>query len=211
MNTAGMVHETTEDQRSVWRKGEGDLQLQRLLPKLNIVNVVATAELKQFVNLENLVYANGFLYDTAIYRCAYLKDNATMAKVSIFSTGKMISIGTKSYEEAAHDLTYATQRLAQLGLISKIPINVKLQNIVATGDIGRTIDIEKLSVKLPNVIYEPEQFPGAIYYAKELDGASILIFASGKVVLAGLKRQELLEVGKRVLADLAHGLSTIGQ
>ena len=89
-------------------------------------------------------------------------------------------------------------------IITKNRITVKLQNIVATGDIGQTIDIERLSVKLPNVIYEPEQFPGAIYHAKELEGASILVFASGKVVFAGLKRQELLEVGKRVLTDLAH-------
>ena len=59
-------------------------------------------------------------------------------------------------------------------------------------------------MRLPNIIYEPEQFPGAIYYAKELEGASILIFDSGKVVFAGLKRQELLEVGKRVLTDLAY-------
>lgn len=174
-----------------------------MLPKLSIVNVVATAELSQFVNLERLVYVPGFLYDTAIYRCAYLKENKTRAKVSIFSTGKMISVGTKSYENARRDLNYAVKRLAGLGLISKVRINVKLQNIVATADIGHTIDIERLATNVPNVIYEPEQFPGAIYYAKELEGASILIFASGKVVFAGLKRQELLEVGKRVLTDLA--------
>jgi transcription initiation factor TFIID TATA-box-binding protein len=173
--------------------------LQRLLPKLNVVNVVATAELGQFVNLERLVYVPGFLYNTAIYRCAYLKDNRTRAKISIFSTGKMISAGTKSYKDAKHDLNYAAKRLAEIGLVTKARINVKLQNIVATGDIGHTIDIERLATELPNVIYEPEQFSGAIYYAKELEGASILIFASGKVVFAGLKRGELLERGKRVL------------
>jgi len=115
----------------------------------------------------------------------------------------MISVGTKSYEDAKHDLNYAAKRVADLGLVTKVRINVKLQNIVATGDIGHTLDIERLTMKLPNIIYEPEQFPGAIYYAKELEGASILIFASDKVVFAGLKRQELLETGKRVLTDLA--------
>jgi transcription initiation factor TFIID TATA-box-binding protein len=75
--------------------------------------------------------------------------------------------------------------------------------MVATGEIGHSIDIERLSTKLPNIIYEPEQFPGAIYYAKELEGASILIFANGKVVFAGLKREELLEVGRQVLVKLA--------
>jgi transcription initiation factor TFIID TATA-box-binding protein len=86
---------------------------------------------------------------------------------------------------------------------------VKLQNIVATGEIGCVLDIEKLSVKLPNITYEPEQFAGAIYYAKELEGASILIFANGKVVFAGLKRPHLLEVGRQLLIKLAQLVSEI--
>ena len=84
---------------------------------------------------------------------------------------------------------------------------MKLQNIVATADIGQSVDLERISSKLPHVIYEPEQFPGAIYYAKELEGASILIFANGKVVFAGLKTQELLEVGKSVLLELTRLIS----
>jgi transcription initiation factor TFIID TATA-box-binding protein len=174
-----------------------------LLPKVSIVNVVATAELEQVVNLTKLVYVNGFLYDTAIYRCAYLKDKRTRAKVSIFSTGKMICVGAKSFDDAKHDLNYATRKLAELGLVSKRKITVKVRNIVATGDIGHAVDIERFSAKLPNIIYEPEQFPGAIYYAKELEGASILIFANGKVVFAGLKREDLLQVGRQVLIKLA--------
>ena len=175
------------------------MEFQRLVPKLSIVNVVATAELNQHIVLERLVHERGFFYDTAIYRCAYLKDRKTRAKVSVFSTGKMISVGAKSLEDARHDLNHATRRLEQLRLIRPTKIAMKLQNIVATGEIGQAIDIEKLSTTLPNIIYEPEQFPGAIYYAKEPEGASILIFANGKVVFAGLKRKELLEVGQHVL------------
>jgi len=115
----------------------------------------------------------------------------------------MISIGTKSFKAAKHDLNYAARRLAELGLISSTKIKVRLQNIVATGDLGHSVDIESLALRLPNVIYEPEQFPGAIYYAKELEGASILIFANGKVVFAGLRRQELVETAKKVLVELA--------
>lgn len=87
-----------------------------------------------------------FLYDTAIYRCAYLK---------------------LEQEKSC-----------------------------------KPVDIEKLSTKLPNIIYEPEQFPAAIYYAKELEGTSILIFASGKVVIAGLRSERLVGIARRVLAKL---------
>ncbi len=114
----------------------------------------------------------------------------------------MISVGAKSFEAAKHDLNYATKRLAELGLISSTRIKPILQNIVATGEIGQVVDIEKLSTKLPNIMYEPEQFPGAIYYAKELEGASILIFASGKVVIAGLRDERLLETARKTLVKL---------
>ena len=119
----------------------------------------------------------------------------------------MISVGAKSFAAARRDLNYATRRLRELGLISRTKITMKLQNIVATADIGQSVDLERISSKLPHVIYEPEQFPGAIYYAKELEGASILIFANGKVVFAGLKTQELLEVGKSVLLELTRLIS----
>jgi transcription initiation factor TFIID TATA-box-binding protein len=180
--------------------------LQRLLPMLNIVNVVATGDLKQLINLDRLANVDEFRYDPAVYHCAYLQNRETVAKIIVFASGKLISVGAKSFRDAKHDLEYAAGRLAELGFITSMKIHVKLQNIVATGDIGRPVDIEKLSIKLPSIIYEPEQFPGAIYYAKELEGASILIFASGKVVFAGLKRKELLEVGKHVLIELARSV-----
>ena len=175
---------------------------QKLVPTLTIVNLIATAELKQPVDLEKLVYVEGFLYDTAIYRCAYLKDNKTRSKVSIFSSGKMISVGSRSLRVARHDLNYAAKRLTELGLISPTKLKVRVQNIVATAKLGHQIDLEKLAEALPSVIYEPEQFPGAIYYAKELEGASVLIFANGKLVFAGLREESSLETASKVATDL---------
>ena len=177
--------------------------MRKLLPALTIVNLIATAELRQPVELEKLVHVDGFLYDTAIYRCAYLKDRNMKSKISIFSTGKMISVGSKSIQTAKHDLHYTSRRLAELGLITPKRITVKLQNIVATSSLGRSIRLENLSARLPQTIYEPGQFPGAIHYAKELEGASILIFANGKVVFAGLRRLDLLDTAKQVLMQLA--------
>jgi transcription initiation factor TFIID TATA-box-binding protein len=70
------------------------------------------------------------------------------------------------------------------------------------------VDIERLAIKLPDIIYEPEQFPGAIYHARELEGASILIFASGKAVFAGLKSLESLKTARQVLTRLGQQTST---
>ena len=176
--------------------------MQRLLPKLSIVNLVATSELNQFVNLERLVGVEGFRY---AQQCTDvpLKDPRTRGKVSIFSTGRMICVGAKSLDGARLDLQHATWKLARLGLITRTKTIVKLRNIVATGELGKPIDIERLAAKLPNVLYEPEQFPGAIYHAEELEGGSVLVFASGNVVFAGLKSLGLLEVARHTLENLA--------
>jgi transcription initiation factor TFIID TATA-box-binding protein len=178
---------------------------QELAPNLTIVNVVATAELGQSVSLEELIYSSGFVYDEAIYHCAYLKDDRTIGKVCIFATGKMICIGTRSLDAAKHDLAYAARKLADLGLVKATQVAVKPQNIVATSRLGRAVDVKKASAMLPNIVYRPEQFPGAIYHAKELEGASILIFASGRIVFAGLKSRTLPKA-KDVLKKLAQQL-----
>lgn len=174
----------------------------RLTSEPRVVNLVATAELGQVVKLERLANIEGILYDTAIYRCAYLKDKNTKSKVSIFSTGKMISFGTKSLSDAKHDMNYAAKRLAQLGLVNPTKISVRLQNIVAVSDLGHAVDLDELAKILPNIIYEPEQFPAAIHYAKDLEGASVLIFSNGKLVFAGLRKLLLLEVASKVADDI---------
>jgi TATA-box binding protein (TBP) (component of TFIID and TFIIIB) len=181
------------------------------VPRLVIVNVVCTADLKQFIDLETLAHCRGFQYSTSIYRgrCAYLKDKETEGKVTIFATGKMISIGSRAYSAAKRDLHYAATRLEHSGLISRARMQVKLRNIVATAMLREEINLETLSSNIPHVIYEPEQFPAAIYFATELDGASILIFSNGKLVFAGLKTKEHMTAARKVVENLVETLSGI--
>jgi len=63
---------------------------------------------------------------------------------------------------------------------------IKIQNIVATTDLGQPIPLVKLAETLPNTEYNPEQFPGLVMRIKE-PKTSALIFSSGKVVCTGAK------------------------
>jgi len=165
--------------------------------------VIVTADLHQPIRLERLVYAKGFLYDTAIYQCAYLKDENTHGKVSVFASGRTISVGAKSYRSAREDLAYCLKRLVCLGLIHRTRLETKIRNIVATADLRRPVKLETIAFKIGHVMYEPEQFPSAVYYDPELEGASILIFASGKLVLAGLRNTSALRTARSVVARLS--------
>ncbi len=171
------------------------------LPGVAIVNLVATADLGQSVRLESLCLAEGFNYDRGVYHCAYLKDVETKGKVCIFASGKLISIGTRDLPSAARDIRYAASRMAELGLVSNSAPEAKVQNIVAVADLGEPINLERAAQSLPDVLYEPEEFPGAIWRPPQLGEATLLIFANGKVVCTGLKRLESLDVARRVLAD----------
>ncbi|MGI0102635.1 MAG: TATA box-binding protein, partial [Nitrosotalea sp.] len=67
-------------------------------------------------------------------------------------------------------------------------LTVKLQNIVASIDLGGGIRLPIAARSLPRCMYEPEQFPGIIY--RMIDPKTvILIFVSGKLVCAGARNE----------------------
>ncbi|MEM0048752.1 MAG: TATA-box-binding protein [Ignisphaera sp.] len=70
-------------------------------------------------------------------------------------------------------------------------INVKVENIVATVSIGQNIDLDYLDKVLPNVEYDPEQFPGLVL---RMDNPKVtaLVFRSGRMVVTGAKSTPML-------------------
>jgi hypothetical protein len=74
--------------------------------KFEIVNIVATADLRQQVELTEIAKIRYTIHDQEIYggRVAYLKTPAMHGKTTIFPSGKLISVGTKTREQAQHDL-----------------------------------------------------------------------------------------------------------
>jgi transcription initiation factor TFIID TATA-box-binding protein len=156
--------------------------------EIKIVNVVCTTDLKQKIDLTNF---NNFQYLSANldrYCCGYVKTKKMIGRVSIFQSGKLISIGTKSTKFSFNELRIACNLLKKHKLIKSFKIEPKIRNIVATVDLQRKIDLEKIALQIPKIMYEPEQFPGLIL---RLIGSNVaLIFASGKAVLTGAKSYE---------------------
>lgn len=171
--------------------------------RISIVNVVATAALDRPVDLESIKesFPQEVVHDPEIYggRTAYFKSCKMQGKVSIFPSGKMISIGTRSIETATQELTSVAKTLN-----ASLKTGPKVQNIVATANLGFEVDLYKIaSLK---AIYEPDQFPGAIIHLPLHENdtvASILLFASGKLVCVGLKDPNDIRVAiEQLLAKL---------
>ena len=119
-----------------------NLKIKKGLPmiKSKIVNVVATAALNQEFALEEARKFNGVIYDSDVYggRVAYFKTSTMQGKVSIFCSGKMISVGTKSEEVAFQELEATKDYFVKKGLISEVLLEPQVRNIVVCVDFGKT-------------------------------------------------------------------------
>jgi len=64
--------------------------------------------------------------------------------------------------------------------------NFKVENIVASADLGVELDLYAIAKASPDVDYEPEQFPGAIYKIHN-PKVALLLFKNGKIICTGAK------------------------
>jgi transcription initiation factor TFIID TATA-box-binding protein len=101
----------------------------------------------------------------------------------------MVCTGAKSETEARRAVTKVVKELKKGGIIIISKPELKIQNIVASASLGGMIDLEKAAYTLSRTMYEPEQFPGLIYRV-ETPKVVILLFASGKLVCTGAKKEE---------------------
>ncbi len=76
----------------------------------------------------------------------------------------------------------------------KNPEYLKIENIVASGAIADSIDLEVISTTIENCELNKKRFPGAVYRIQD-PKIAMLIFSSGKVVLTGVKSNDALKIG----------------
>jgi transcription initiation factor TFIID TATA-box-binding protein len=157
---------------------------------IKIQNIVASVSLNQKIDLQEIVEKfpqteyNPSVFPGLVFRLKKPK-TATL----IFGTGKMVCTGAKSEKESRSAVEKVVKELRHQGIqINEKPL-VTIQNIVASAALGGEIDLESLVYKLNRVMYEPEQFPGAVYRMDEPQ-VVFLIFSAGKLVCVGAKKEE---------------------
>jgi len=156
---------------------------------VKVVNVVASATLGQRVNLDSVI--EGFpnaefpskRFPGLVFRLKKPK-TATL----IFRSGKIICTGGRSENEASKAVENVVRGLIKRGIIIPKKSEVKINNIVASANFGRYVDLESVS-KLQSTMYEPDQFPALIY---RMDDPKVvfLIFSTGRLVCVGAKSEK---------------------
>jgi transcription initiation factor TFIID TATA-box-binding protein len=158
-------------------------------PIIEIVNVVASASIDEKLDLNKIqekfpdVEYHPEQFPGAVFRLQSPK-TATL----LFRTGKMVCTGSKSEEMAVNAVNSVVKKLRKGGIKIKKDAVVTVQNIVSSINLGGRIHLEKVARTVPRSMYEPEQFPGVIH--RMIDPKTvILIFASGKLVCVGAKKE----------------------
>ena len=161
---------------------------------IRIQNVVATASLDQKLDLIAImkVFRN-VEYRPKKFPGLVFRMKRPKTATLIFSTGKMVCTGAKSDKLARSAIRKVVKELKNNGIIILGTPNIKIVNIVASANLHGYVDLEAAADVLENVMYEPEQFPGAIYRMGD-PKVVILIFASGKLVCTGGKSAEMVDV-----------------
>ena len=166
------------------------MSMPKIKASVNIENVVASATLKQSIDLNSVVKA----FPSVEYRPEQFPGLVFRLKkpktaTLIFNSGKMVCTGAKSEKESRRAVMKVIKELKKGGIIIISKPELKIQNIVASAGLGGMIDLEKAAYTLGRTMYEPEQFPGLIY-RMEIPKVVILLFASGKLVCTGAKREQ---------------------
>src|SRR5438093_7527730 len=163
---------------------------------INIENVVASATLKQRIDLNAIVRVlPGVEYRPEQFPGLVYRLKKPKTATLIFSSGKMVCTGSKSERQARKAVLKVVDQLKRDGIVIIGRPEIVIQNIVASCGLGGRIDLEKAVFGLTKTMYEPEQFPGLIY---RMDDPKVvmLVFALGKPVCVCVREEIELFVGQ---------------
>ena len=174
-------------------------------PSFVITNMVASASLGLELDLFSLAQKiKEVEYEPEQFPGAILKFKDPKASLLLFKNGKVVCVGCKKRKliEKTIDKTIKLLTPYAKKIIKKKKPKIEITNIVAAASLDMELDLYRIAYKIPDVEYEPEQFPGAILKFKD-PKASLLLFKNGKVICAGAKSEKeitiALQRAKRML------------
>jgi transcription initiation factor TFIID TATA-box-binding protein len=173
-------------------------------PKLFIQNVVSCVQINRKLD-KTFILQQGIPGLYAKKKFAALIHKRPKTTALIFTTGKLVITGAKSEQESEDE---AQAHINMLRTIYKDndegfdSFNFKIHNIVASGTTSFNVSISRLQTDYPTVCqYEPEDFPGAIF-RMDTWSITLLIFASGKIVISGAKSVENVKKGFNSIVEI---------
>lgn len=158
-----------------------------------IENVVATVSVDLDEKMDLNIIARKYTdveYNPERFPGLVMRIQNPKATILVFSTGKMVVTGLRDASEAERVVNEVIKRIAKCKIKIGNP-QIIIQNIVASGDLKCSIDLNLAAVVMEYSMYEPEVFPGLIYRMQD-PKTVFLIFSTGRIVCTGGKTKEIV-------------------
>ena len=157
---------------------------------IRIVNMVVSTDFKHPLNLEKIASTlPNTEYNPEQFPGLVIRLKTPKSSALLFTTGRVVCTGAKTMKEVKEAIHKIMKLLERVKVKVTIEPEIHVQNMVASGALGFALNLNDLVMKLRNVEYEPEQFPGLVYKIKE-PKASFLLFSNGKIVCTGVKSKK---------------------
>ncbi len=150
---------------------------------------MASVTCRQRIDLGSIVKAFPLTeYRPRLFPGLVFKLDKPKTATLLFASGKMICTGAKSEQLAREAVLKVVKELREQGIEVDIKPEIRIQNIVASGSLGGSVDFEGIMRFLDKTMYEPDQFPGLVYRMEE-PKVVLLIFSNGRIVCTGAKQE----------------------
>jgi len=162
-----------------------DFNKEPLIENVTIQNIVASVSLHTSIPLEkvsNVIKRTE--YDPEQFPGLVFRLREPKITALLFSSGNVVCTGAKSKE----DIELAVERMVEELKVVDVKVtekpDIKIQNVVASGDIHMKLNLNQLVMNLKYAEYEPEQFPGLVFKLPHTR-ITFLLFGTGKIVCTG--------------------------
>jgi transcription initiation factor TFIID TATA-box-binding protein len=156
---------------------------------MELRNIIGVTDLGCKLNLKDIsLKVPTARYNPYRFSGLTLRISSPKASAQVFSSGKVVCLGTKSLDELDLAGREFARLLALLGYEVKFN-SFTIKNMVGSCSAGFRINLGKL-VDNHGGIFEPELFPA---FQKRVENVTLLIFHSGKIIATGAKTKEEID------------------
>lgn len=111
--------------------------------------------------------------------------------VLLFSTKKCVITGVKSVSDM-ETIKNELVKILKMAKINVTSVDMSVVNMVASGKVANCVDLNLATITIPNTLYEPEVFPGAVIRLSD-PKAVFLLFSTGSTVCTAIKEEALFK------------------
>lgn len=179
----------------------------KLKGDIMVQNIVASVSLHVEIPLEKVsAEIKNTEYDPEQFPGLVFRIRDPKVSALLFSSGKVVCTGAKDKSDISRAVEKIIEALKEVDVHVTQEPEIKVQNIVASGDIHMTLNLNQLVFDLKYAEYEPEQFPGLVYKLPH-SHITFLLFGTGKIVCTGAVNIKEINDAVDTLIDTLKGIN----